>query len=127
MQLAILGTGQDATDITSYINYKSYKVDSVPVEHVWTDANYVTHTDELRRRIEGSFDLAFTSDTDYNSFLSSLSSAKSGNLLSIQVYVGSDINSMQTIICTYKIETKSRRESDLGYVVTILTMSIKQR
>ena len=127
MQLAILGTGQDPTDITQYINHKTYKVDSVPVEHVWTDANHIDHTDELRRRVEGSFELAFLSDTDYNSFLTLLNGSKSGNLLTIQVYVGGDVNAIQTIVCTYKLSMKSRQESDMGYVVTILNMSIRQR
>ena len=115
------------TDITSYINESSYQVDSVPVEHSWTDANNLTHTDELRRRVEGSFDLAFRTDQQYNDFLTLLNGCKSGNLLRITVYVGSDINATQDIICTYKISLKSRREVSDNYIVTILTMSIKER
>ena len=88
MILAKLGD----TDITKYINYTSYDVSSVPVTNEWTDANYLLHTDEVRRRVEGSFDLAFTSDTDYNAFISLLNSNKAGNLLSITLYVGSDVN-----------------------------------
>ena len=123
MVLAKLGT----TDITNYINESSYKVDSVPVEHTWVDANYVTHTDELRRRIEGSFELAFRTDQQYNDFLTLLNSCKSGNLLRITVYVASDLNAQQDINCTYKLSLKSRREASPGYIVTILTMSIEER
>ena len=123
MILAKLGT----TDITNYINETSYKIDSVPVEHTWTDANYMSHTDELRRRIEGSFDLAFRSDTEYNSFLTLLNEYKSGNLLRITVYVSGDVNALQDIICTYKLSQKSRREANSSHIVTILTMDIKER
>lgn len=123
MLLAKLGE----TDITDMINASSYKVDSVPVEHTWTDANYVTHTDELRRRVEGSFDLAFVKDADYNSFLGLLNEHKSGNLLRIKVYVGGDINAMQDIICTYRMSQKTRKEANSEYIVTIVTMSIKER
>lgn len=115
------------TDITNMINASSYKVDSVPVEHTWTDANYVTHTDELRRRVEGSFDLAFARDVDYNSFLTLLNENKSGNLLRIKVYVGGDVNALRDIFCTYKMSQKVRKEANSQYIVTIVTMSIKER
>lgn len=127
MQLAVLGTGQEATDISQYINYTTYKVDSEPVYNEWIDANYTTHRDEVRRRIKGSFQLAFVTDTDYNAFLTLLNNNKSGNLLRIKVYVGSDINSMQDIICHYSLKTDSRKEANDSYIVTLLTMSIEER
>ena len=123
MILAKLGD----TDITKYINYTSYNVSSVPITNEWTDANYNLHSDEVRRRIEGSFDLAFTSDTDYNAFISLINSNKAGNLLSITLYVGSDVNALVPCYCYYKIELKSRKEANESYIVTILQMTVKER
>lgn len=114
-------------DITKYINYTSYNIDSVPVTNEWTDANYLLHTDEVRRRVEGSFDLAFTSDADYNDFIALLNQNKAGNLLSISLYVGSDINALVACYCYYKISLKSRKEANENYIVTILQMTVKER
>lgn len=115
------------TDITPYINEKSYKMDSVPVENKWTDANYTEHVDEVRRRVVGSFDLAFKTDTEYNNFITLLNGAKTGNLLRIKVYVGSDINALQDIYCYYKMTYKKRNEAMSGYIVTIVNLSLSER
>lgn len=114
-------------DITPFINEKSYKMDSVPVENKWTDANYAEHVDEVRRRVTGSFDLAFVTDEQYNDFITLLNNNKSGNLLTITVYVGSDINNLQTIYAYYKMTYKKRNEAMQGYIVTIVNMSISER
>lgn len=114
-------------DITPFINEKSYKMDSVPVENKWTDANYAEHVDEVRRRVTGSFDLAFITDEQYNEFITLLNNNKSGNLLTITVYVGSDINNLQTIYAYYKMTYKKRNEAMQGYIVTIVNMSISER
>lgn len=114
-------------DITPFINEKSYKMDSVPVENKWTDANYAEHVDEVRRRVTGSFDLAFITDEQYNDFITLLNNNKSGNLLTITVYVGSDINNLQTIYAYYKMTYKKRNEAMQGYIVTIVNMSISER
>ena len=127
MILAQLGTGVNVTDITPYINYTSYAVDSEPVYNEWVDANYSTHRDEVRRKIKGSFELAFTSDTDYNAFITLLNSNKAANLLHISLYVSSDINALTDCYVYYSIKEKSRKQADSGYIVTILEMSVEER
>lgn len=123
MVLAKLGD----VDITNYINYTSYDVVSVPVTNGWTDANYSDHLDEVRRRIQGGFKLAFIKDDDYNSFITLLNNNKAGNLLHITLYVSSDINALVDCFVYYKITQVSRREADSGYIVTILQMDVKER
>lgn len=114
-------------DITPFINEKSYKMDSVPVENKWTDANYAEHIDEVRRRVVGSFDLAFVTDEQYNEFITLVNNNKAGNLLTITVYVGGDVNMLQTINAYYKMTYKKRNEAMQGYIVTILNMAISER
>lgn len=123
MILAKLGN----TDITPYINYTSYKMASVPVYNEWTNANYEIIRDEVRRRIKGSFDLAFVTDTDYDTFIGLINDNKAGNLLRIQVYVGSDVNALREILCYYDLSPVSRKEASEGYIVSIMTMNIEQR
>lgn len=123
MILAKLGD----TDITNYINESSYKVNSEPVYNEWTDANYRKHRDEVRRRVTGSFDLAFVNDTQYNSFLTLLNNNKTGNVVSIKLYVGSDINALVDCYCYYKMVTNKRRQANSDYIVTIVTMDLEER
>lgn len=123
MILAKLGD----VDITNYINYTSYKVSSEPVYNEWTDANYRKHRDEVRRRVTGSFDLAFITDDQYNSFLTLLNNNKTGNLLSIKLYVGSDVNALVDCYCYYKMSLQSRKEANANYIVTIVTMDLEER
>jgi len=123
MILAKLGD----VDITNYINYKSYKVSSEPVYNEWTDANYRKHRDEVRRRVTGSFDLAFITDDQYNSFLTLLNNNKTGNLLSIKLYVGSDVNALVDCYCYYKMSLQSRKEANESHIVTIVTMDLEER
>jgi len=123
MILAKLGD----VDITNYINYTSYKVSSEPVYNEWTDANYSKHRDEVRRRVNGSFDLAFITDEQYNDFIALLNDNKVGNLLNIKVYVGSDINALVDCYCYYKMSLQSRKEANADYIVTIVTMDLEER
>lgn len=115
------------TDITQYINESSYVMASEPVYNEWTDANYTTHRDEVRRRIKGSFTLAFVTDTDYNAFITALNSVKNGNVITVTLYVGGDINSSQTIYAYYSIKPIKRRQVSAGYIVSLMTMTIEEK
>ena len=115
------------TDITQYINESSYIMSSEPVYNEWTDANYTTHRDEVRRRVKGSFTLAFVTDTDYNAFITALNAVKVGNVITVSLYVGSDINDIRTIYAHYSITPTKRRQASEGYVVSLMTMTIEEK
>ena len=123
MVLAKLGE----TDITKYINEKSYKMVSEPVFNEWTDANYTKHRDEVRRRIKGSFTLGFVQDSELTAFNTLLATCKSGNLLTISVYVGGDVNALTAIVCYYTMETASRREANANYAVSLVNFTVEER
>ena len=68
MELFILG----GTDYTSHILVPSYNVQRDPVTKTWEDATYHNHTDLLRWRLKGSFNIYFDDLEELNTFLDTL-------------------------------------------------------
>lgn len=117
----------DGTDVTKYINESSYVMNSEPVTGEWVDANHYRHRNEYRRRVKGSFDLTFFTQNDYNGFIDLLNSVKSGSTIVVTVYVGSDVNDLQTITAHYKIEMGKYRGINDGYSFNRMKMTIEER
>lgn len=56
-------------DMNQHIVCGSYKVNKQEVFNSWTDGNKVEHRDVVRSRVAGTCSLHFSSQEEYNSFL----------------------------------------------------------
>lgn len=122
MILAKIGT----TDITQYINESSYVMNSEPVTSEWVDANYTTHRDEYRRKVKGSFDLTFVTQTDYNGFIDLLHDNTAGIVTVISVYVGDDVNDLKTINAYCRMQMSKYRSISADYSFNRLKMTVEE-
>lgn len=74
------------TDITQNVIAESYEVnDERPFEE-WKDADKKRHRD-YERHIVGKFDLKFTTESDYNSFLNLMKNNTRDDIISMTLYV----------------------------------------
>lgn len=64
------------TDYSAHVVVGSYAVNSEELNEVYTDGAEVSHFVYLRNKIKGKFELAFASQTDYTSFLTTFNAAK---------------------------------------------------
>lgn len=77
MSLALFKVGN--TDLTNKIINGSYSVNNIPEYNEWKDGAGVTHKDFVRDRVEGNFTMSFANMSEYNAFLSLLSSVKTAS------------------------------------------------
>ena len=68
------------TDYSDHVIAGSYKINNVPVTEDWTDAAGTIHRQKIRDKIIGSFDMWFRTKTDYDSFLSCISTNQNDNM-----------------------------------------------
>ena len=71
-QIGTLASG----DYSNRVLAGSYNVNNNPVYESWIDANGTEHRIKIRDRISGSFDMFFKDITEYNSFVSLITSLK---------------------------------------------------
>lgn len=116
----------NSTDITKYINESSYVMNSEPVTSEWVDANHVTHRDEYRRKVKGSFDLTFVTQQDYNDFIDLLHDATAGIVTVITVYVGDDVNDLVTINAYCRMQMSKYRSISANYSFNRLKMTVEE-
>ena len=63
-------------NLTQHIPMGSYNVNVLEEYEEWTDSNYDIHRKLLRNRVEGTFNLKFKSIGDYETFLSTITKAR---------------------------------------------------
>lgn len=68
----------NSTSFSSFLNEKSYDVNSAPLYESWTDANGIQHRNIYRQKISGTFTLEFWNATDYASLITALGGATDG-------------------------------------------------
>lgn len=62
-------TGNSWVDFTDCLVAPNYKVNRLPVSEEWEDANWVKHYVSPRKRIQGTFEMLFTTKERYYYFL----------------------------------------------------------
>lgn len=78
------------TDITPYIDWKSYKMAKEPAYESWLDGNFVEHRVVVRERIKGSFRvwLCGMDDMDTDAFMSLVNGATTNHVTALTVFDG---------------------------------------
>lgn len=103
----------DGVDISQYINESTYTMQSVSVHNDWTDAMHRLHQHEYRRRVEGSFEIFCFSSDDYDALIHRFhDNTDDEGVLTITVYVGSDINRKVEIQCYATLNLEYRKVID---------------
>lgn len=77
----------DSTDYTNNIINESYEVQDNDVYQSWTDANFITHREKVRTKVEGKFTMRFRSLSTYQNFVTYMASKKTtGSYYPCSVY-----------------------------------------
>ena len=97
----------NSVDFSSYVVQRTYKVQNVKEYAAWVDGNRITHRTLTRQKVTGSFDIRFTNETDYNSFLSAITSATTADdYTAVTLYVLND-KQLMTINAFLTLTTRS--------------------
>lgn len=114
-------------DLTPYMDYQKYSMNNVPVYQTWTDGNVIEHRNSIRTRIEGSFQLIYTSTADFNSFLTLMSSAiQSNGYYSVSAYV-QNTNSTESFEAFIEYDSESRFDFTNSREYHLVKMKVRQR
>lgn len=93
------------TDITQYVQEKSYKIDSDPKYSTWEDGNHIKHRRLLSAGVpKGSMELVFLTSSDYSAFLSLIEANTSDGKVTMTFPVR-NINTSVTAAVYIKIST----------------------
>lgn len=115
------------TDLSEYMDYQNYSMNSLPVFQSWTDGNMIEHRNSVRSRISGSFQLAFAKSTDYASFLTLMSSAMETNgYYSVSAYV-QNTNTVEDFEAFIEYDSESKFDFTNLRQYHLVNMNISQR
>lgn len=115
------------TDLTPYMDFQSYEMNSVPVIREWTDGNMIEHRDTIRNRRAGGFRLAFFSGTDLNAFLTLLSNAIQPNgFYNVTAFV-QNTNTTDTFEAFITYEAEAKWDFVNGRECRTVTCSVRER
>lgn len=121
------------TDVTKYVQEKSYKVDSVDDFNEWKDAGKHLHRGGYVSRVQGSFELVFIDGYEgedaYGDFLALIAENSTDKRLTMSVTVGNLNNELKQIVCYYDLQTNSMRWTKNGsnVVVKRILMTFEER
>jgi hypothetical protein len=121
------------TDVTKYVQEKSYKVDSVDDYNEWKDAGKHLHRGGYVSRVQGSFELVFIDGYEgedaFGDFLALIAENSTDKRLTMSVTVGNLNNELKQIVCYYDLQTNSMRWTKNGsnVVVKRILMTFEER
>lgn len=117
-----------STDITPYINWESYKIQTEDMYESWRDGNYVEHRIQIRTRLTGSFDvwLCGMNNMDTDTFLALVESATDEGIITMTLYDQTK-NELKTIRGYVHIVPKSHNEMINGNYFDVYTVEVNER
>ncbi len=92
----------DGNDVTKHILTSSYNVNALPVYSQWEDANFITHREIHRYKIQGKFELKFPYDEGkaYSEFIQLLKENTNAGVVLLTVFINNE-NVFRTIEAYY--------------------------
>lgn len=113
------------TDYTKYLQDDTYNITQVDVGDSWTDANFKKHANHVYK-VQGSFSMAFISDSDYNQFLSDIESSRDQDgYIECNVLVLNQ-NTSQNIECFMTINSQQYRPVNTNTTVHVIEVQIEE-
>lgn len=118
----------NGTDITPYINWKTYKMEREDLCSTWRDGNYVEHRIYARSHLKGKFDvwLCGMNDIDTDAFLELWNGAVNNHVITLGVY-DQTTNSMKTINAYYEMKPKKHLEMNNGNYYDVFEIEVEER
>lgn len=118
----------NGTNITPYINRKTYKMNQEDIYESWENANMIESRILIRTRIKGSFEVSVygRNDMDYEAFLSLWNSAVDNGVVTIGVYV-QNTNEFEAIEAYYKTSGVAHNRLMGGSYFDRVTFEIEER
>ncbi len=115
------------TDLSAFVNKQKYEVNREDVYEEWRDGNWVDHRVIARTRIRGKIILGFSSLTDYASFQTLLSSARTVNgSYPVSLFVN-NLNAEATIEAYVDSAAAVRWDTAHGRQWVEVTLEVRQR
>lgn len=68
-----------STDLTAWENTDKHAVNKADIYEEWTDGNWISHRVIARTRVTGKVVLSFSRESDFTSFMTLMSTAKSAD------------------------------------------------
>ena len=123
-RLAIIGE----TDITPYIDWKSFKMEPVEKYVGFEDGNYVEHRNYVRTKLSGSFKLWLCgmNNMDTDAFKTLLAGATTNHVTTMAVY-DQTTNSTKAINAYVRMVPKSHQEMMNGDYFDVFTVEVTER
>lgn len=99
------------TDLTQYVDIQNYDINEESVFEEWQDGNWVTHRVSIRTRKSGTVVLGFKTVSDFNTFVSLLSSQRNADgYYSVTAYIN---NTGATATFNAFVDTQNAAKWDL--------------
>lgn len=117
----IIGT----TDVTQFVQEKSYKIDSIDEYNSWKDAGKHSHRGGYLAKVQGSFEMVFIDDPlndHYGDILTLIANNSTDKVLTIKLTVNNLNNVLKEINCYCDITTNSVRYTKNGSDVVVKRM-----
>lgn len=115
----------NSNDYTKYIQDGTYNINKVDIGDSWTDGNYKQHRNHVLK-VQGTFDMAFITDDEYDDFLSDIEAAKNNDGYVVCNIFVVNKNISENIECYLNVTTKNYRPVNAYNVVNMITVSIEE-
>lgn len=87
MELFKISSGGSVTDLSGYVNPRTYAVNQLEIYDEWDDGDRALHRALVRTRVSGRLTLGFDTKTALTNFLALLSAGRKSNLAyDVQAY-----------------------------------------
>lgn len=116
------------TDITPYIDWKTYQSAEEQMYESWRDGNYVEHRIYTRSRLKCSFKvwLCGMNDMDTDAFMALWEGAVNNNVIMLAAY-DQNANSMKLINAYYTITPSDHKEMMNGNYFDVFNIEVVER
>lgn len=115
------------TDITEYINPKTYKMNAEKTYESWLDGNYKEHRIYTRSKVKGSFEIALYGQNNMHTqdFLELWNGAVNNEVVTIMLYV-QNLDQNSAIQAYFEFDGTFHREMINGEYCDVLTVNIEE-
>ena len=112
-------------DYSEKIQKDTYKISQNDVGYRWKDGNHKTHLQEVLK-VQGSFDIAFVTVADYNTFLNDITTATDNDGYVACTLFVNNLNNTDTIDAIITLTPSKHRPVDSTVAVNIISVGIEE-
>lgn len=115
-------------DYSGHVVNATYQINLEEISETYQDCNEVTHYIYLRSKVKGKFDMAFSTQTEYDAFITAFWAAKNSSTNSWSVIVTPNNTLIQTTIDA-RVTFEPVRELTISRtdIIRQMTVNIEER